>query len=84
VYRLKGTVAVRYRERDRNYVVNLVGTSIHVATAPPTARANCLVAIGTHFDVDDVRARVETALRPHDGPVTAGLRRLQRYRRLSF
>jgi G3E family GTPase len=84
VYRLKGTVAVRYRERTRNYVVNLVGTSIHVATAPPIARANCLVAIGTHFDVDDVRARIEAALRPHDGPVTAGLRRLQRYRRLSF
>jgi G3E family GTPase len=84
VYRVKGTVAVRYRERERNYAVNLVGTSIHVATAPPTARANCLVAIGTHFDVDDVRTRVEAALRPHDGPVTAGLRRLQRYRRLSF
>ncbi|WP_319450204.1 MULTISPECIES: CobW family GTP-binding protein [unclassified Mycobacterium] len=84
VYRVKGTVAVRYRERERNYVVNLVSSSIHVATAPSTARANCLVAIGTHFDVDDVRARVEAALRPHDGPVTAGLRRLQRYRRLSF
>jgi hypothetical protein len=42
------------------------------------------VAIGTHFDVDDVRYRVEAALHPHDGPVTAGLRRLQRYRRLSF
>ncbi|MDT5080892.1 MAG: hypothetical protein QOJ80_5529 [Mycobacterium sp.] len=84
VYRVKGTVAVRYRERERNYVVNLVGSSIHVATAPPAARANCLVAIGTHFDVDDVRDRVEAALHPHDGPVTAGLRRLQRYRRLSF
>jgi G3E family GTPase len=84
VYRVKGTVAVRYRERERNYAVNLVGSSIHVATAPPAARANCLVAIGTHFDVDDVRDRVEAALHPHDGPVTAGLRRLQRYRRLSF
>jgi G3E family GTPase len=83
-YRLKGTVAVRYRERARNYVVNVVGTSIHVATAPPTMRANCLVAIGTHFDVDDVRRHLEAAVRPHDGPVTAGLRRLQRYRRLSF
>jgi G3E family GTPase len=84
VYRLKGTVAVRYRTQVRNYVVNLVGTSIHVATAPPTSRANCLVAIGTRFDVDDIRARVEAALRPHDGPATVGLRRLQRYRRLSF
>jgi G3E family GTPase len=84
VYRLKGTIAVRYRERVRTYVVHLVGTSVHVATAPPTARANCLVAIGTHFDDAEVRARVDAALRPHDGPVTVGLRRLQRYRRLSF
>jgi G3E family GTPase len=84
VYRIKGTVAVRYRERARNYAVNVVGTSIHVATAPAAARANALVAIGTHFDVDGVRARIETALRPHDGPVTAGVRRLQRYRKLSF
>jgi G3E family GTPase len=84
VYRLKGMVAVRYGERTRNYVVNLVGTSIHVATAAPTARANCLVAIGTHFDVDQVRDRIEAALRPYEGSVTAGLRRLQRYRRLSL
>jgi G3E family GTPase len=85
VYRLKGTVAVRYRGRMRSYVVNVVGSSIHVATAPPTARTNCLVAIGTHVDVDDTRARMEAALRPHDGIVAAaGIRRLQRYRRLSF
>jgi G3E family GTPase len=79
VYRLKGTIAVR----SRAYVVHLVGTSIHVAAAPPTARANCLVAIGTHFDEAEVRARLEAALRPHDGPVAPGLRRLQRYRKLS-
>ncbi len=85
VYRLKGIVAVRYSARVRTYVVNVVGTSIHVAAAPPAARANLLVAIGTRFDVDDVRARVEAALLPHDGPVpTAGVRRLQRYRRLSI
>jgi hypothetical protein len=43
-----------------------------------------MVAIGPHFDVDDVRARVDAALLPHDGPVSAaGVRRLQRYRRLS-
>ncbi|KAA0102417.1 cobalamin biosynthesis protein CobW [Mycolicibacterium sp. P1-18] len=85
VYRLKGTVAVRARERVRNYVVNVVGSSVHVATAPPRARANSLVAIGTHFDVDEVRPRVEAALRPHDGTASAvGMRRLQRYRRLSI
>ncbi|KUH82242.1 MULTISPECIES: GTP-binding protein [unclassified Mycobacterium] len=84
VYRLKGIVAVRYRDRVRSYVVNVVGTSVHIAAAPSSARANSLVAIGTHIDADDVRARVEAALRPHDGaPSAAGVRRLQRYRRLS-
>jgi G3E family GTPase len=83
VYRLKGTVAVRYRERVRRYAVNVVGPSVHVAAGTPGA-TNVLVAIGTGFDVDAVRARVEAVLRPSDGPVaTAGLRRLQRYRRLS-
>lgn len=85
VYRLKGTVAVRARERVRRYVVNVVGASVHVATAQPATRTNCLVAIGTHFDVDDVRGRVDAALRPIDGIAdTVGMRRLQRYRRLSF
>jgi G3E family GTPase len=85
VYRLKGTVAVRSRTRVRRYVVNVVGSSVHVATAPPNTRTNCLVAIGTHFDVDEVRTRVDAALRPFDGTVPAvSMRRLQRYRRLSF
>lgn len=85
VYRLKGIVAVRYRGRVRNYVVNVVGRSIHVATAPPATRTNSLVAIGSHFDVDDTRTRMETALHPHDAIVAAaGIRRLQRYRRLSI
>lgn len=83
VYRLKGTVAVRSRDRARRYVVNVVGPSVHVAGGTPGS-ANILVAVGTGFDVDAVRVRVEAALRPCDGPVpTAGLRRLQRYRRLS-
>nr|WP_090340651.1 GTP-binding protein [Mycolicibacterium malmesburyense]CRL70125.1 cobalamin synthesis protein, P47K [Mycolicibacterium malmesburyense] len=89
VYRLKGTVAVRYRERTRRYVVNVVGTSVHIANAPSSARVggktNALVAIGTHLDVDNVRARLGTAIAPHDGAVSAaGIRRLQRYRRLSI
>ncbi|MCV7281544.1 GTP-binding protein [Mycolicibacterium flavescens] len=84
VYRLKGTVAVRYRDRTRRYVVNVVGPSVHVATAPAAARANSLVAIGTHLDTDDVRARLSAALLPHAGPApAASVRRLQRYRRLS-
>jgi G3E family GTPase len=85
VYRLKGTVAVRTGARERTYVVNVVGTSVHVAAAPPTARANCLVAIGTRFDVDAVRGRVTAALRPHDGSApSVGVRRLQRHRRRSI
>ena len=80
VYRLKGTVAVRHRERVRRYVVNVVGTSVHIETAPHRAQANALVAIGTHFDIEDVRARMTAALRAHDGPASAAdHRRLQRY-----
>ena len=85
VYRIKGAVAVRTGARVRTYVVNVVGTSVHVAAAPPTVRTNCLVAIGTRFDVDSVRDRVTAALRPHDGPApSVGLRRLQRHRRRSI
>ncbi len=68
VYRLKGVVAVRYRASSRNYVVNLVGTSIHVAAAPAGTAANHLVAIGIHLDIDEVRARVHTALQPQPIP----------------
>ncbi|OBK74589.1 GTP-binding protein [Mycobacterium sp. 1164985.4] len=85
VYRLKGTVAIQCRERTRRYVVNVVGTSVHIANAPSSASTNVIVAIGTHLDVGDVRTRVEAALAPHHGPVSAaGVRRLQRYRRLSI
>ncbi len=84
VYRMKGVVAVRARERSRRYLVNTVGTTIHIATAPPKARSNTLVAIGTGLDLDAVRARVENAVRPIDAPApAAGFRRLQRYRKLS-
>ena len=85
VYRLKGTVAVRYRDRRRRYVVNVVGTSIHLANAPSSAVTNALVAIGTRLDAEDVRERIEAALAPCDGPASAaGVRRLQRHRRLSI
>ncbi|MBO0678640.1 GTP-binding protein [Mycolicibacterium sp. S2-37] len=84
VYRIKGTVAVRYRDRVRRYVLHVVGPSVHIAAAPAAARTNGLVAIGTGFDSDEVRARVDAAIRPREGSAsTAGIRRLQRYRRLS-
>ncbi|WP_406815375.1 CobW family GTP-binding protein [Mycobacterium sp. M23085] len=84
VFRLKGVVAVRHRATVRDYVVNLVGSAIHIGKAPRDAMANCLVAIGMHLDTDAVRARLDKAVQPAAGPAsTQALRRLQRYRRLS-
>lgn len=85
VYRMKGTVAVRYRSSTRLYTVNVVGPSVHIAVAPPHAAANSLVAIGMGLDVDDARDRMRAALNPVPGAAAAqGVRRLQRYRRLSI
>lgn len=85
VYRIKGVVAVRYRSGERRYVVNLVGTTIHVAPARPEHDGNHLVAIGMHVDTDEVRDRMRTVWPSGPGPAsTGGLRRLQRYRRLSI
>lgn len=81
VFRLKGIVAVRRRATVHSYVVNLVGSAIHIGPAPRGALANCLVAIGMDLDVDVVRARVESALQPAPGRASAqALRRLDRYR----
>lgn len=85
VYRMKGVVAVRYRATIRTYVVNLVGPSVHIAAAPAHSSANSLVAIGMGLDVGDVRNRLGAALTPATGATPAqGIRRLQRYRRLSI
>lgn len=85
VYRLKGTIAVRYRSAVRTYVANLVGTAIHIATAPSTATPNSLVAIGMDLDSERVRDRLHDVLRSKDGNAPAdALRRLQRHRRLSL
>lgn len=84
VFRLKGVVAVRHHTTTREYVVNLVGSGIHIGKAPREAMANCLVAIGMHLDVPAVRARLDHALQPASGPAPAqALRRLERYRRRS-
>lgn len=85
VYRLKGVVSVRHRGGPRRYVVNVVGTAVHVAPAPARMATgvpgNTLVAIGMHLDTAKVRAALAAALRPHSGlPTPAALRRLQRYR----
>lgn len=81
VYRIKGTVAIG----RRHYLFNVVGTSVHVTTAAAGTGANHLVAIGTHLDTDDVRARLEQVLRPcSDKVAAAGMRRLQRLRQYSI
>ncbi len=85
VYRMKGIVRVDTGRARRAYVVHLVGRQIHVSphSAGPGATPG-LVAIGAEFDEDAVRARLDRALRPADGDsIAPGLRRLQRYRRLS-
>ena len=84
-YRIKGAVAVRYGTATHIYAVNLVGTAIHVAIAPPGSSANCLVAIGMGLDTDAVRARLDAALRPFAGPATlANIQRLRQHRRRSL
>lgn len=83
-YRIKGTITVRSSRGPRRYVLNVVGRSIHLATAPATDRANELVAIGVDLDPSTAHQRLEAALTPYDGTDPAGLRRLQRYRRLSL
>lgn len=81
-YRLKGRVCVRVGTRRRGYVVNVVGHSVHVRSGSEVDRSE-LVAIGLDLDVDAVRDRLEATLEPSSRSDTAGLRRLQRHRRLS-
>ncbi|MEZ0352436.1 GTP-binding protein [Mycobacterium sp. pR1184] len=84
-YRIKGAVAMRYGATAQTYAVNLVGTAIHLAIAPPGLSANCLVAIGIGLDTDAVRARLDATLRPFEGPATlANIHRLRLYRRRSL
>jgi G3E family GTPase len=79
VYRMKGAVAVRHRSGSRNYVVNVVGSSVHVSPGSRDPSANCLVAIGTGFDTAEVRDRLVLALRSTSEVASAtALRRLQR------
>lgn len=84
VFRLKGVVAVRQRTRVRNYVVNVVGSAVHIAKAPASAVPNCLVGIGMELDTESVRAELSAAVGPGAGSTEAGQRRLQRHLRLRF
>jgi G3E family GTPase len=88
VYRIKGCVPVRTgRDHQRRYVVHLVGRHIHVATAPRgrPGQPDGLVAIGLGLDAETARSRLRAAVSSTTGPVrSSGVRRLQRYRRLSL
>jgi G3E family GTPase len=83
VYRIKGTVAVDAGSALRGYQINVVGRSIHIASRP-APHCSELVAIGMHLDLAAVTERLTQTLEPtlRPGP-SEGLRRLQRYRRLS-
>lgn len=84
-YRIKGRVAVLGPRGPRGYLVNLVGRLIHVARlAAPPSPAGELVAIGQHLDLTAARARLDAVIAATASqPDAIGLRRLQRYRRLS-
>jgi G3E family GTPase len=85
VYRLKGTVMMRYGTAAPTFAVNLVGTAVDITTAPPGASANYLVAIGMHLDTEAVRGRLDAALRPRTESATlTNAHRLRRYRRRSL
>jgi G3E family GTPase len=88
-YRIKGHVTVQSGRGMRGYVVNLVGRSIHIVSAPATGRkgpaleGSDLVAVGLHLDAGAARRRLEQALQTAGTASAEGYRRLQRYRRLS-
>jgi G3E family GTPase len=82
-YRIKGRVAVASGRGLRGYVVNLVGRSIHIASAAAASTDSELVAVGLHLDADSARRRLEHALHPAGTSSAAGYRRLQQHRRLS-
>jgi G3E family GTPase len=83
-YRLKGRVRVCGTRSELGFVVNVVGSLIHVAPLPAPPPAGELVAIGVRLDRPQAQHRLDAvAGAPADRPDVAGLRRLRRYRRLS-
>lgn len=81
-YRLKGTVAVRWRSGVRIYAVDVVGASVHVARARAGTPATGLVAIGMGLDTAVVGERLRQVLTPGSSDAR-GLVRLDRWVRLS-
>src|SRR5699024_12289744 len=67
VYRVKGTVLIRDRERSRGFGAQAVGPNVYVADDSrlrvPTGDGSVLVVIGQDFDEDAVRRRRVRAFR---------------------
>lgn len=83
-YRMKGRVRVRGPRAERGYLVNVVGRTVHVAPLAEPPAPGELVAIGMDLDPTATQERLdEVVSAPATRPDGAGLRRLQRYRRLS-
>lgn len=82
-YRLKGTVPVRTARGSRAYTVHRVGRSVHVERAPRGRSSDGLVAIGIGLDPVSAGERLAEALSPADSSSADGLKRLERYERLS-
>lgn len=83
-YRIKGRVRVRGPKAERGYLVNVVGSIVHLAPLPAPPPVGELVAIGMHLDPDAARRRLVEVAAADDGqPDAAGLARLECYRRLS-
>ena len=89
VYRVKGTVLIRDRERSRGFGVQAVGPNVYVADDSrlrvPAGDGSVLVVIGEDFDEDAVRRRLVHALEPAGdaaAPRGAGLERLLHHVRL--
>lgn len=83
-YRMKGRVRVRGARAERGYLVNVVGRTVHVAPLAEPPAPGEFVAIGTDLDPSTTQQRLDELVNaPATRPDGAGLRRLQRYRRLS-
>lgn len=87
-YRAKGVVHVVSGRggATRRYLVNLVGRQLHVAThrASSASGGSEQVLLGPGLDVAQAEQALAVALAPTPEPDTEGMRRLQRYRRLSL
>lgn len=84
-YRLKGRVRIRGPRAERGVVVNVVGASLHVARLASPPEPGELVAIGYDLDAVEARRRLEAVTQaPADRPDAVGLRRLERWERLSL